>query len=220
MGFSVSAKTPLLLIGGGGHCAAVIDVIETADTYEVAGIVEADGVEATHLLGYPVLGTDSDLPELIKQTPDCVITLGQVGPGSQRRQLFKTLTALGARFPVVVSTHAVVSPRAQLGAGTVIMHSALVNAEATIGTNVIVNSQALVEHHAQVHDHVHIATGARINGHCCVGSESFVGSGAVFIQGVTVAPNTVIGAGAVLTESVSKAGVYLGLPAKRIREKI
>ena len=36
----MSNKRPILLIGGGGHCASVIDVIESQGIYKIMGIVD------------------------------------------------------------------------------------------------------------------------------------------------------------------------------------
>ena len=35
--------TPLLLIGGGGHCRSCIDVIESAEGSEIVGVVDREG---------------------------------------------------------------------------------------------------------------------------------------------------------------------------------
>jgi len=70
-------KTPVLLIGGGGHCASVIDVIEATEKFEIKGIVEAENAQNTSLLGYPVVGNDEDLDVLLSETPHCVLILSQ-----------------------------------------------------------------------------------------------------------------------------------------------
>ena len=42
----------LILIGGGGHCASCIDVVEQEAKYRIAGIVEKDEIKSEKLLGY------------------------------------------------------------------------------------------------------------------------------------------------------------------------
>ena len=59
--------TPILLIGGGGHCRSCIDVIEAEGKYKIAGIVNQPGGNTDPFLGYEVLGDDGDLPELFKK---------------------------------------------------------------------------------------------------------------------------------------------------------
>ncbi|MBS1189846.1 MAG: acetyltransferase [Rhodocyclaceae bacterium] len=197
----------LLLIGGGGHCRAAIDVIETASGYAVKGIVQPHEEGCTPVLGYPVLGADADLPALLAQTPTALVTVGQIKSPALRQRLFENLRALGAELPVVASGRAHVSRHAALGAGTLVMHGAVVNAGARIGVNGIVNNLALVEHDAEVGDHCHISTGARVNGGARVGDGCFVGSGAIVIQGVTIGRGCVVGAGSVVTRNLPENSI-------------
>ena len=187
----------LLLVGGGGHCHACIDVIEATNLYEIKGVVQPKAA-SEHVLGYPVIGSDDDLPQLLKNSKLALIVVGQIESPQARIRLFDLLKQLGAELAVVVSPKAHVSRHSFIGEGSIIMHGAIVNAGARVGNNCIVNSQALLEHHVDVHDHCHISTGALLNGNVTIGSGSFVGSGAVIKQGVRVGKNVIIGAGQVV----------------------
>ncbi|MDG6777608.1 acetyltransferase [Thiomicrorhabdus sp. zzn3] len=205
------AKTPLLLIGGGGHCRACIDVVESTGLYDIVGIVEAKGAVPDAKMPYPIIGDDADLPDLIQHTPHCLITVGQLKNASVRSRLFQELKHLGAVLPTIISPLAYVSATARLGEGTIVMHQALVNAYAQIGENGIVNSQTLVEHDAVVGAHTHLSTGCKINGGVTLGHACFVGSGAVIKQGVTIADKVVIGANSTVLSDITEAGVFSGV---------
>ena len=172
-------KETILLVGGGGHCKACIDVIEQAGEFQIAGII--DFPEKLHqlVLGYSVIGCDEDLPGLIKSCPNVLITLGQIKSPVRRMSLFNNLLQLGAQFPVIQSPLAYTSPHAQVADGTIIMHHALINAGARVGRNCIINNKALVEHDAIIEDHCHISTGTIVNGGATIGCGSFVGSNSV-----------------------------------------
>lgn len=202
----------LLLIGGGGHCRAAIDVIETEGRFVIKGIVQprADGVD--HVLGYRILGEDADLPALLADTPQALVTVGQIKAPTVRRHLFESLKRLNAVMPLIVSPKAHVSRHAQVGEGTLVMHGAIVNAGARIGVNGIVNSLSLIEHDAEVGNHCHISTGARINGGTIIEDGCFIGSGATLCEGVRVGANSVIGAGCVITGDVAPDTVVKAQP--------
>ncbi len=189
---------PLLLIGGGGHCHACIDVIETAGGYAIAGIIQPKSSGQAPVLGYPVLGDDEALPDLLRRTPHALITVGQINSPETRMRLFHLLKAHGAELPVIQAPTAYCSRHATLGEGSILLHGSLVNANARIGANCIINSQALVEHDARIADHCHIATGARVNGGATVSTGSFIGSGAILREGIAIGEYTVIGAGQVI----------------------
>lgn len=180
------SKPFILLIGGGGHCHSVIDVIEQQDQYQIYGIVDSAKKIGSSVLGYPVVGCDDDLPQLFQKCAYAVLTLGCIKTNVIRVKLFATIKKIGFKLPVITSPLAYVSKYALIGEGTVIMHHALVNANARVGVNCIINTKALVEHDASVGDHCHIATAAVINGGVQVNDHVFVGSNSIIVQGAQI----------------------------------
>lgn len=196
----------ILLIGGGGHCRSCIDVIEATEIYKIVGVVQPKA-SSELILGYPVIGSDDELPQLLKKSKTALVTVGQIKNPKIRIQLFQRLKQLGAKLPIITSPKAYNSRHAFVGEGSIIMHGAVVNAGTRIGNNCILNSQALVEHDVEIGDHCHISTGARVNGNVIIGKCTFVGSGAVIKEGVTVGENVIIGAGQVVLADVSSGTV-------------
>ncbi len=185
----------MILIGAGGHARACIDVIEHHAGFQIAGLIGKPNEVVGKHLGYSVIGTDSDLPNLAKYFQYALIALGQIKTPTHRIQLYKQVETLGFKMPTIVAPSAHVSRHANIGAGTVVMHGAIVNAGATVGINCIINSCALVEHDANVSDHCHISTGAILNGEVVVGTGSFIGSGSVIKQGIFIGKNCLVGMG-------------------------
>lgn len=192
------AKDKILLIGGGGHCKSVIDVIEQAGQFEIIGIIDLPEKVGDSILGYPVIGTDKDIASFQNNIDAVHITIGMISLSDKRAKLFNELKNRGFKFPVIQSPNSYVSKHAKIGEGTVIMHQAIVNAGAIIGENCIINTKSLIEHDAKVGDHCHIATATIINGGVNIGEGSFVGSGSVSKQGSKVPANTFIKANSII----------------------
>jgi sugar O-acyltransferase (sialic acid O-acetyltransferase NeuD family) len=210
-------KIPLLLIGGGGHALSLIDVIESTDDFEVAGIVEAvDGV-STELVGYQVIGFDDELELLLNQTPNCIIAVGQIKSASVRATLFDSALQAGANFPQIISPRTRIASSVQIGKGACVMHDCVLSHLVEIGDNTIVNNKALIEHETIIGKHCHISTGAIVNGGVQILDGCFVGSGAIIAEGILVTHNVVIGAGTVVIENITEAGTYVGNPARKIK---
>jgi sugar O-acyltransferase (sialic acid O-acetyltransferase NeuD family) len=175
----------IILIGGGGHCRACIDVIESAGIFKIAGIVEQPGKgKLKSILGYPIIGDDDQLATLKKRYDYALITVGQIGSSSPRQNIFNHLKKMGFILPVIISPFAHVSKHTMIDEGTIIMHRVVVNAGATVGRNCILNTGCLIEHDTEIGDHTHISTAAVLNGNAVIGAGSFVGSNATIIQGV------------------------------------
>ncbi|MDQ7060734.1 MAG: NeuD/PglB/VioB family sugar acetyltransferase [Sulfurimonas sp.] len=188
----------ILLIGGGGHCKSVIDVIESEGKYTIAGIIDKKELLGQKVLGYEVIGCDDDLERLHKTYTYAVVTVGQIKSNSLRVKLFNILKDIGYKMPVVKSPLSYVSKHSFIDEGTIIMHQALVNADAKIGKNCIINTKALVEHDSTVEDNCHISTGSIINGGTVVRKNTFFGSNSMAKEYIEIKANSVIGGGTTL----------------------
>ena len=201
-------KDAIILIGGGGHCRACIDVLEQEGRFQIAGVVERKGSPTREVFSYPVLGTDEDLTQFRENYEFVMVTVGQIKNSVPRKRLHEQLISMGFKLPVIVSPRSYVSPHAKLGAGTIVMHDAFVNAGAHIGENCILNSKSLIEHDVKVGDHCHISTGSILNGEAQVGQESFVGSGAVVREGVRIGARSLVAGGARVMQDVPENSIY------------
>ena len=185
----------LLLVGCGGHARSLIELIESAADWQIYGLVGLPQEVGSFVLGYPVIGTDSDLVELSKFCSNAVLAIGQINDSSPRERLAEHLHQLGFKFPVLISSTASVSRHAKIGPGTTLGHGVIVNAGSTVGSHCILNSRALIEHDVHVGDHCHISTGVLVNGGVTVGPSSFIGSGAIIREGLHLPQSTLVGAG-------------------------
>ncbi|MDF9795200.1 sugar O-acyltransferase (sialic acid O-acetyltransferase NeuD family) [Catalinimonas alkaloidigena] len=206
----------IILIGGGGHCKSVIDVIEQEGSYTIKGIIDVAEKVGQQVSAYNIIGTEEELPEFLEASPYAVVTVGQVRDSALRIKLFERIKKAGGQLPVIISPRAYVSPRAEIGEGSVVMHAACVNAGVKVGLNAIINSQALIEHDAVVGDYCHISTAAVINGDCQVGNEVLIGSRAALRQGVKIADKVLVGMGSVVLHDILTAGIYAGVPAHKL----
>jgi len=205
----------LILIGGGGHCKACIDVIESIGTYSIKGILDLKDQVGKQVSGYEIIGTDDDITPFINGH-QFLITVGQLKSSAIRTRIFKFLTESGAQLATIISPTAYVSKRAIINQGTIVMHHATVNTGAVLGVNCIINTGSNIEHDCSVGNHVHISTHAVANGDCKIGDECFVGSNAVLSNGIIIPSGTILGAGTVVYKTLDNPGVYAGNPSRQL----
>jgi sugar O-acyltransferase (sialic acid O-acetyltransferase NeuD family) len=180
------SKEKIVLVGGGGHCHSVIDVIELENKYEIIGIVDKKELMGQKVLGYEVIACDDDLATLYKECKNAVVTVGQIKSNSLRVKLFEKLKSIGFTLPVIKSPLAYVSKYSKIDEGTVVMHHALINVNVTVGKNCIINTKALLEHDVKVEDSCHISTSSVVNGGVVVKKGTFFGSNAVSRESMEV----------------------------------
>lgn len=185
----------IILIGAGGHAHACIDVIEQHGQYQIAGLVGRPEELHSQHLGYAVIATDAELPQLAKNYQYALIAVGQIHSPDKRIRLYQQTIQLGFSLPSIIAPTAHVSQHATIGTGTIVMHGAMVNAGAKVGENCIINTHALIEHDTIVNDHCHISTGVILNGSVTLGAGSFIGSKSVVKDGISLGNRCLIGMG-------------------------
>ena len=89
----------LILIGGGGHCHAAIDVIEAQGVHQVIGILSSQRFRS-EVLGYPILGTDKSLSSFSSRGISALVTIGQIKTSVPRAKAYElaTLVVLRCRW--------------------------------------------------------------------------------------------------------------------------
>ena len=187
-------KPNIILIGGGGHCISVIDVIENDNKFNILGILDSN-IKEKNVLGYKILGGDNLIPELVKENTYFLITVGQIKSYSSRKKIAEILFKNKAKLATIISTLAYVSKHAIIGEGSIIMNGAVVNAMTTIGKNCIINTKSNIEHGVSIGDFCHISTCAVINGDSVIENGTFIGSNATTSNDVSIKENSIIGAG-------------------------
>lgn len=208
-------KEKIILIGGGGHCRSIIDLIEEEGFYEIAGIVDLHENVGALVLGYTIIGTDEDLQNLRKSYKNACICIGHLKSNERRRTLYSNLKHLDFILPIIKSPNCYISKSASIGEGTVVMHHAVINANSKVGIGCIVNTAGIIEHDVQIGDFCHIGPAASLNGGCIVQSDCLVGSNSVTLPGTKISQGTIVAAGSVVISDTQKNSLVAGNPAIR-----
>ena len=210
-------KQRIILIGSGGHCKSCIDVIEAENRFHIFGILDLPEKVGENILGYEILGSDTDIPKYANQGFSFLLTIGHMGDPKIRIKLFQNILMNKGLLPVIISPLAYVSKYANIEPGSIIMHHAIVNAGAKIGKNCIINNKVLVEHDVNIKSQTHISTGAIVNGGVEIDEGCFVGSASVIKNNLYISKNIVLGAGTTVTKDLVEKGVYVGCPAVKLK---
>lgn len=200
----------LVVIGGGGHAGVVIDVARAAGFTIVAAL--DGGAIGKVCNGVEVVGDDSMALQFLEGgVGNAVVALGD---NTLRFRIGDSLRALGFRFPAIVHPSAVISPSAEIGAGTVVMPAAVINAGATVGEFAIINTAAVVEHDCVLGDGSHIAPGTVLGGCVTVGKLAFIGIGSAARPQSIIGERAVIGAGSTVIGTIEADSIVMGSPAR------
>lgn len=200
----------VIIIGAGGHGRVIADVVIAAND-RVLGFLDDNPNPPPVIAGVPLLGTVSDYVNY----PQAAFIIG-IGNAAVRERVAEQLR--GVCWYTAIHPRAVVSSaETAIGEGSVVMANAVINTGTVIGRHAIINTAAVVEHDNDLADFAHVSVGAKLAGAVRIGKSSWIGIGAVVSNNVTVCDGCTIGAGAVVVKDIVESGIYVGVPARKIK---
>jgi sugar O-acyltransferase (sialic acid O-acetyltransferase NeuD family) len=207
-----------VVMGAGGHGKVIIDILERQGDTTILGLIDSQRRPGERFQGYPVLGDEELLPELIAQTPALTVIVA-VGHNWRRRQVVERLRLLcpEIRFGCARHPTAVVAGTARIGAGTVIMAGAIIGPDVQIGEHCIVNHRCSIDHDSALANFSSLAPGVVTGGYVTLGEGAAVNTGAVLARGAGIGTYSVIGAGATVLGEIGARTLAYGTPAKPAR---
>ncbi len=204
----MSEARSLVLLGCGGHARSVADVALSAG-FGVLCLVDEQAREGESVLGFPVR---SHLPQHSGELEYFACA------GENRRRLSQIHRLRAAELPLAT----VIAPTATIGLGAAVSpgcfvgHHAHVGPMARVGAGCILNTAAVVEHDCVLGECCHVSVHATVAGSSSLGDCVFLGAGGIVIDKISVAGDVTIGAGGVVIGRIERAGVYVGVPVRRV----
>jgi sugar O-acyltransferase (sialic acid O-acetyltransferase NeuD family) len=213
-------KEQVLIVGASGHSKVIIDTFEKEGRYEIIGLLDTKKTKGSNVLGHTVLGTDDQLPELLKKYPFCKLFVA-IGDNWIRQRVVSSLLEVlpNVQFASTIHPSVSIGKKTCIGKGVAILAGAVINCDTTIGDFAIVNTKAGIDHDSTLAEFSSLGPNAATGGNVSIGKGTAVGIAATIKHGVTIGNHTVIGAGAVVLNDCGDHVVSYGAPAKEIRSR-
>ena len=215
-----NSKENIVLFGGGNQAHYTIDIIEKENKYNIVGIIDSVHEVGSDRFGYPVLGRQENLVDLINQynIQGGVISIGD---NWSRYYVSQQILQIVPSFKFVNAIHpsVVIGNTTELGIGVVAMAGCIFNPKAKIGNFTFFATGAQVEHDNVIHDYASISAGSITGGYVTLGKFSAITLGVTVVDRVEIGENTVIGAGSLVMKSLPDNVLAYGNPAVIVRER-
>lgn len=200
----------VVIFGCGGHARSVINALHEIDRDMEIVLVDKNAQENEIVLGCRV-----ERQYELKEEDGYIIAIGD---NNKRKEIYQSLVNISVGHCVsVVSLHACVGMKSQIGKGTFVASNVYIGPQVEIGHNCILNTGSVIEHETKIGNSTHIAPGSVVCGRSIIGDNVFCGAGSVVADKIHICDNVVIGAGAVVVKDIQIPGTYVGVPAKKIK---
>lgn len=211
----------VLIVGSSGHAKVVIDIIEKAGKYEIAGLLDSFRSAGDETFGYKVLGDHKELESIFERTGVCKLFIA-IGDNFLRHKVFTEIIEANPFVVFVSAIHpdATIGRGVEIGNGVAVMAGAVINPDSVIHDHVIVNTNASLDHDSVMYSFSSLAPGAVTGGRVTVGECSAISIGAVVRHGISIGKHTVVGAGSVVLKDLPDLKLVYGSPAVIVRDRI
>jgi sugar O-acyltransferase (sialic acid O-acetyltransferase NeuD family) len=123
------------------------------------------------------------------------------------------------RIPFLTFIHSScwVDQSAQIGAGGFLMPGTIIDDHVSVGENVFLQVGCSISHHSTIKENCFLGPRVTVAGRVTVERDCFLGIGSTVIDSVRICPGVQTGAGAVVIDSIDHAGLYVGVPARKVK---
>jgi sugar O-acyltransferase (sialic acid O-acetyltransferase NeuD family) len=206
----------IVVIGGGGHAKVIMSILKKLRNYNLLGYFDRN--DQGDILGVKCIGDDSQGPNIFRNgCKQAALGLGQLKSSLNRKQIVEFYNEIGFEFPAIVSPSAQINEDVIIGEGSVVMDGTVINSGTKIGKYSIINTSSSIDHDCIIDDFTHIAPGVTLSGGVEIGNDCLIGTGSTVIQYIEIASKVIVGAGSVVTKDIQESGVYVGVPARRVK---
>lgn len=210
----MSQQNKVFIIGYSGHAYVVLDSILEQGLH-VGGYFAKDfNVEDPYNLEF----FGDERADDVSQVLDGNWLFPCIGDNAIRAKVVGFIKSKKFNQLAVIDKTALISPKATIGLSTFVGRNTVINSLAKIGEGVIVNTSAVIEHECVIGDFSHVAPNATLAGNVTLGNKVFFGVGSVAKQGISIGDNSIIGAGSVVISDIPANEVWVGNPARKMKD--
>ena len=105
----------------------------------------------------------------------------------------------------------------QIGTGSFLMPGTIIDDHASLGANVFLQVGCSISHHSTIKENCFLGPRVTVAGCVTVERDCFLGVGSTVIDSVRICPGVRTGGGAVVIDSIDQAGLYVGVPARKVK---
>lgn len=204
----------LMLLGYSGHAYTVIEAA-LSNKIEILGYFESEEKSQNP---FKINFLNSEINFNFTDLSINSFIFPSVGENKIRKKMHQFIRSQQLNEIVLIHTSATIGFQVSVGNSTLIASNVCVNSLSKIGKSCILNTNCVIEHECIIEDYAHVGPGAVLAGNVTVGELTFVGANTTVKQGVNIGKNCIIGAGSVVLNDIPDNTIYVGNPAKYLRD--
>lgn len=214
----------IIILGGVGNGTVIAQAIKHANmigytALSVEGYFSDRISVGESIEGFPVVAQTSrdSIENYFKKGFRFIYTIYRIDGQTERLQLFSDLGLTEEKLATFIHPSAYVAPDVMIGPGCVVMPMVMISSHTQIGMGSIVMVGASIGHNTKIGQFNHIAAQAVVGAYIKTGVGVHIGLNSTIRENVTLGTNSTLGMGSVLTKNIDDNEIWVGNPAKYLR---
>jgi sugar O-acyltransferase (sialic acid O-acetyltransferase NeuD family) len=192
----------LALFGYGGHAREV--------AYQI-------GREVTFFVDDQYVPTVSNVKGISTFRPEEYVMMVAVADSKDRFDIVKRLPKETKYFTFIHPSAQIMDSSIEVGEGSFVGANSILTTDITIGKHAILNRANHIGHDCTIQDYFSAMPGAIVSGNVTIGDCVYMGTNSSIKEKLTVHGLSIIGMNSCVVKSIEQPGVYVGVPAKKLR---
>jgi sugar O-acyltransferase (sialic acid O-acetyltransferase NeuD family) len=215
----LNTKENVVIYGDSDFAEQVYHQLESDGRYEVlAFTVDEQKYAQKNYLGHPVYPFQKLDHFFQKNDIKIFVAIGYSKMNAIREAVFHEVSNAGYEFLTYTSKYAVIDKTVNIGDGSYIGVFVSIGSKTIIGKGVIVLPNTRIEHNVAINNFCYLSSAIAVGGFTVIKNNSFIGLNATIKDNITIAEKNIIGAASNVTGPTAPNGIYVGNPAKRIKD--
>ncbi|MBT3169010.1 MAG: NeuD/PglB/VioB family sugar acetyltransferase [Candidatus Cloacimonetes bacterium] len=213
----------VIIIGGTGNgsviASAMVDANKRgADEWGFVGYLNDREPIGTTIEGYPVLGKLADAKKFITKNYYFINTIYRNDGQQKRIKLFEDLQIPDRLLANFIHPTAYVAPKVKLSAGCVVMPNVSLSSASIFGKCCLIMVNASIGHNCTIGNYCHFAAQSCLGSFVEVANGVHIGLNATIRENVKIGKYSTLGMGAVLLKNIADKEIWIGNPARKLRD--
>ena len=190
----------LALFGYGGHAREVACQIEQEVTFFVDD-------EYVNNIAKPIS----------EFNPEEYVMMVAVADSNDRKAIVDKLPKETKYFTYIHPSVHIMDDNIEVGEGSFIGANSILTTSIKLGKHALLNRGNHIGHDCTIGDYFSMMPGAIVGGNVSISNNVYIGSGSNIREKIKIISNTIIGMNAAVVKNITKSGIYVGVPAKKIK---
>jgi sugar O-acyltransferase (sialic acid O-acetyltransferase NeuD family) len=195
------------IIGAGGFAREVYWSLDPSQRVNCVFFVNDEFWENNDDKIYPLSKFDANEYEVVVA----------VGNPTDRYNIVKKLPKNTKYFTHIHPTCQILGEDVEIGEGSIICSGTIITTNVKLGKHTHLNLHTTIGHDCVIGDFFTTSPGAKISGNCVIGDVVYIGTNASVKEKIKINSLVTIGLNAGVVNNITEPGVYVGVPAKKIK---